>query len=122
LATEAVALDGNFDAEALEVDNSGEDEPSRNKVHDVGKAVTVEGLLKSATLVIPGEEKVEKRNNGSFEFRTTTGVDGCGTERLPDDRFTYVGSDEQRDTRPKTIAFLEELVEEDNYECSCDEL
>mmetsp|Transcript_3716 Transcript_3716/g.8104 ORF Transcript_3716/g.8104 Transcript_3716/m.8104 type:complete len:249 (-) Transcript_3716:19-765(-) len=58
---------------------------------------------------------MEKRDDSTFEFSSSTGVDGCGTESLPDDSFTNVSGNENRNTRSKTISLLQELVEgEDN--------
>jgi hypothetical protein len=65
---------------------------------------------------------VEEGDDGTFEFGTTTSVDGGGRERFPDDGFTNVGGDEQRDTGSETITFLEEFVEKDDNEGGDDEL
>jgi len=55
LSTEPVRLDRDLDTEALEVDNSGENDDGCDEVHDVGKTTTPESLTKSTTLVVPGE-------------------------------------------------------------------
>ena len=55
----AARLDGDLDTETLEVDDRGEDDKSGQKVHDIGKALPVEGLTQGALLVIPGQEEME---------------------------------------------------------------
>ena len=54
---------------------------------------------------------MEKSNDSSFEFSSSTGINGGGTECLPDDSFANVGSNENRDTRSETVSLLQELVE-----------
>ena len=68
LAAEFVALYGDFDAEALEVDDDGEDEDGGYEVHEVWEAFAPEGLAESAAFVVPGEEEVEEGDYGAFEF------------------------------------------------------
>ena len=121
-ATLAGRLDGDLNAEALQVDDSGEDEEGGQEVHDVGKVLAVEGLVQGALLVGPGQEKVEESDDGTFELGATASVDGRGGEGLPDDRLANVGSDEQRDTAAETVALLEELVEQNNNQTSNNEL
>lgn len=41
---------------------------------------------------------------------TSASVDSGGTEGLPDNCLTDVGGNEERDTRAKTIALLEQLI------------
>lgn len=120
--TLAGRLDGDLNTEALQVDDSGEDEESGQEVHDVGQVLTVESLVQSALLVGPGEEEVEESDDGTLELGTTTSVDGGGGEGLPHNRLADVGSDEQRDTAAETVALLEELVKQNNNETSNNEL
>lgn len=122
LAPEPVALDGDLDAESLEVDDEGKDSDGRDEVHDVRETLAVEGLLERAALVVPGEEEVEERNEGALKLGSTARVDGGGGESLPDDRLADVGRDEEVDSRAEAVALLEELVEEDNDEGGDDEL
>ena len=49
-----------------------------------------------------------------FKMQTSSSVDSCWTESFPDNRFADVGSNEQRNTRSKTIAFLEQLIQQQN--------
>ena len=49
---------------------------------------------------------MEQGDDGAFEFRTATGVDGGGRKGLPDDGFTNVGGDEQVDTGTETVTLL----------------
>ena len=120
--TLAGRLDGDLDAEALEVDDGGEDEDGGDEVHDVGKVLAVEGLLESTLLVGPGHEQVEEGNDGTLKLGTTTGVDGGGGEGLPDDGLANVGGNEQRDTAAQTVALLQKLIEENDNHTSHDEL
>lgn len=114
--TLAGGLDGNFNTETLEVDNSGENDKSGNEVHDVGEVLAVECLVQSALLIGPGEQEVEESNDSAFELRSTAGVDSSGREGLPDDRLADVSSDEERDTASKTITLLQELIQENDDE------
>lgn len=120
--TLARGLDGNLDAETLEVDDSGEDGNSSDQVHDVGQVLAVESLLEGELLVGPGDQKVNKGDDGTLEFRTSASVDGGRRESLPDDRLANVGSDEERNTTAETVALLEELVEENDDQSSGEEL
>jgi hypothetical protein len=121
-ATLAGRLDGDLNAEALQVDDSGEDEECGQEVHDVGQVLAVEGLVESTLLVGPGQEKVEESDDGTLELGATAGVDGRGGEGLPDDRLADVGSNEQRNTAAETVALLEELVKQNNNKTSNNEL
>jgi len=98
LTSESVTLDRDFDSEPLEVDDQGEDGDSCDEVHDVGETFTVERFLECSRLVVPGEEKMEKGDEGTFELRSSSGVDGRRGESLPHDRFANVCSDEQVDS------------------------
>lgn len=120
--TLARRLDGDLDAETLEVDDSGEDGNGGKEVHDVGEVLAVESLLESSLLVGPGHEEVEEGNDGTLKLGTTASVDGGGRESLPHDGLADVGGDEQRDTAAQTVALLEELVEEDNNHTGNNEL
>lgn len=116
--TLAGGLDGDLDAEALEVDDSTENDDGGDQVHDVGEVLAVERLLERNSLVGPGEEQVDKGNESTLELRTATSVDGGGRESLPHDGLANVGGNEERDTAAETVALLEELVEEDNDQTS----
>ena len=121
-ATLTGRLDGDLNTEALQVDNSGEDKESSQEVHDVGQVLAVESLLEGELLVGPGDQKVNKGDDGTLEFRTSASVDGGRRESLPDDRLANVGSDEERNTTAETVALLEELVEENDDQSSGEEL
>jgi hypothetical protein len=120
--TLARRLDGDLDTETLEVDNSGENTNGGQKVHDVGEVLSVESLLESSLLVGPGEEKVEEGDNSTLKLGTTASVDGGWGESLPHDGLADVGGNEQRDTAAKTVALLEQLIEEDDDQTSDHEL
>jgi len=55
---------------------------------------------------------VEKGDDGTFKLGSSASVDGVGRECFPDDVFTNVGSDKERDTGSETVALGEEFIEE----------
>lgn len=114
--TLAGGLDGNFNTETLEVDNSGENDKSSNEVHDVGEVLAVECLVQSALLIRPSEQEVEESNDSAFELGSTASVDSSGREGLPDNRLANVSGDEERDTASKAITLLQELIKENDHE------
>lgn len=65
---------------------------------------------------------MEQSDDGTFKLRSTTGVNGGGGKRLPNDALANVGGDKERDPRSQTIALLEELIEENNNETGNDKL
>jgi hypothetical protein len=113
---------GDFHAEALQVDDGGEDGKGREEVHDVGEVLAVEGFAEGALFVGPGEEKMEESDDCAFEFGAAACVDGSRGERFPDDGFADVGRDKEGDAAAKAVAFLEKLIEEDDDEAGEDEL
>ena len=115
-------LDGNFDSESLEVNDDGKDGDGSKEVHNVWEPLPVESLFESSGLVVPGEEEVEEGDNGTLKFWTSTRVDSVGGEGFPNDRLANVGRDKEGDTRTETVAFGQELVEEDDNKGSGDEL
>ena len=122
LTTETVALDRDFDAETLEVDNDSENNDSSDQVHNVRKTVTPERFTKGTALVVPGEEKVEERDDGALKLGSTSSVDGSRRESLPDDGFADVGSNEKRNSGAQSVSLLQKLVEKYDDEGSSDEL
>lgn len=50
LAAVARRLDGQVDAEALEIDDDGKDKDGRHQVHQVGQVLAVEGLAQGSDL------------------------------------------------------------------------
>lgn len=106
----------------LEVDHDREDNNGRDEVHDVGQILAVESLAESKLLVGPGDEKVNKSDNGTLELRATTSVDSGRGESAPDNGLANVGRDEERDTAAKTVALLEELVKEDDNQGGSEKL
>ena len=97
LASEAVRLDWDLDAETLEVNDDSEHEDGDDEVHDVGESVTEERLSEGAALVVPGEEEVEEGDDGAFELGTTTCVDCCWGKGFPDDGLADVGGNKEGD-------------------------
>jgi hypothetical protein len=121
-ATLAGRLDGDLNTEALQVDDSSEDEESGQEVHDVGQVLAVECLVQGTLLVGPGQEKVEESDDGTLELGATAGVDGRGGEGLPDNGLANVGGNEQGDTTAQTVALLEELIQQNDNQTSNNKL
>lgn len=105
-ATLARGFDWDLDPEALEVDNGGKDGDGSKEVHDVRQVLSVESLLKSASLVWPSDEQMKQSDDCAFKFSTSSSVD-CGWGKcLPNDGLADVCRNEQGDTRSKTISLL----------------
>ena len=115
-------FDWYFNAESLKVDDGREDDERGKEVHDVWKILSVESFIESTLLVRPCQEKVEKCDNSTLELRSSASVDGRWGESLPDDRFAYVGSNEERDTTSQTISFLKKLIQKDDNKPSHNQL
>ena len=122
LSTVLLVLDGEVDTPSLEVDNDGEDEDGSEQVGKVGEILAVDGLLEGADLVIAGDEKVEESDDGSLEFGTAAGVDGGGTEGLPNNVLADVGGNEKTDTTSEAVSLLKELIEGEDDETGTEEL
>lgn len=65
---------------------------------------------------------MEESDNGTLVLGATAGVDRGGGESLPHDGLADVGGNEERDTAAKTIALLEELIEENDDHTSKNQL
>ena len=89
---------------------------------DVGRILSVKGLLNGVELILLGPEEVEESNDGSLKLGALLSTNGDGREGLPEDDFADVGCDEERDARAKTVAFLEKFVEEDHNDTGHGEL
>lgn len=68
------------------------------------------------------EKQVEECDESTFEFWSTSSVDGCGRESFPDNRFANVRSDEEIDTGSETVTLLQQLVKENDEQARNDEL
>lgn len=53
-----------------------------------------------------GEEKVEESDEGSLEFRSSTGIDCSWRKRFPYDGLADICSNEKIDTGTKTVTLL----------------
>ena len=65
-------------------------------------------------LVWPCKEKMEERNDCSFELRPSARVDRCWRKCLPDDRFADIRGNKQRDSAAQAVSLLEQFVKEDD--------
>lgn len=122
LTTVSGRFDGQVDAEALEIDDNGEDEHSSEQIGEIGQVLAVEGLLESAHLVVACGQQVKERNDGALELGAAACVYCRWTERLPYDCLADVCRNEERDTRAKTVAFLQQLVQEQHNKASNEQL
>lgn len=57
-----------------------------------------------------------------WSLRTSASVHSGGAEGLPDNCLTDVGGNEEGDTRAKTVALLEELIQQQNNQTCHKEL
>jgi hypothetical protein len=122
LSTVLLVLHGKIDTPSLEVDDDDEDEYGSQEIGQVGKVLTIESLLERTKLITSGDHQVEECNNSSFEFSSTSSVEGGGTECLPDDGLTNIGCDEERNTRSKTVSFLKQLIKSQDNKTSNEKL
>merc|ERR1712131_121696 len=111
-------LDGQVDTESLEVDNDEENNNGSQEIHQIWQVGSVEGFIEGTNFIILGGQKVEKGNDGTFEFSTTTDIDCSWRECFPDDSFTDIGCNEKRDTRSKTVTLGKKFVKKQNNESS----
>ena len=95
----------------LKVNDNPKHEDGGHEIGQVGKVTAVEGLTQTTDLVCPCCQKMKECNYSTFKLCPSARVDGGGAERLPDNRLTDVGSNEERDTRTETITFLKEFIE-----------
>jgi len=63
-----VALNGDLNAESLEVDDDGKNNDSREQAHDVGKPLLPEGLMQRTTFIMPRKQEVKQCNDGTFKL------------------------------------------------------
>ncbi len=75
-----LVLHGNVDTEALQEDDSDEDNSSGQEVGDVGQVGSVESLAQSLGLVRLGDEQVEERNDSTLELHAASSADGGRAE------------------------------------------
>ena len=87
----------------LEVNDNEENNNGGQEIHQVWQVGSVKGFIEGTNFIILGSQKVEKGNDGSFEFSTTTNIDCGWGECFPYDGFTDIGGDEKRNTRSKTV-------------------
>ena len=103
LTTKLVALNGDLDAESLEVDDDSKNNDSREQAHDVGKPLSPESLLtQHTTFIMPREQKVEQRNNGTFKLESVSNVDVVGGKAFQtmDSQMLVAMKKLMRDPRP----------------------
>lgn len=105
-----LVLHGDVDTEALQEDDSDEDNSRGQEIGDVGQVGSVESLTQSLGLVGLGDEQVEERNDSTLELHAASSADGGGTERLPHNRLANVGGNEQGDGTAETVTLLQQLV------------
>lgn len=121
-ASLAGRLDGDLDAEALQVDDSGKDGQSGEQVHDVGEMLSVECLAQGPSLVWPGHQQMEEGNDGAFKFFAASCVDGGWGKGFPDDGLADIGGNEERNSRAQTVSFLQQLIQKNDHQSGQNQL
>lgn len=106
----------------LEIDDDEDDEDCGEQIAYIRRVLPIESLLQGVELVRLGQQEVEESNDGALELSALLRADGDGRETLPEDDFTDVGGNEEGDAAAKTVALLEELIEEDNDDAGQGEL
>ena len=106
-ATVLGVLHGQVDPPALEVDHHEEDHGGTDEVGEVGEVLAVERLHDGLGLVLPGDDQVEKGNDGTLKLSSLSSVDRGGAQGLPDDVLADVSSDEHADSTPEAVPLRE---------------
>lgn len=101
------------DLEVLQKHHNEEDKERGQEVDQVRELRAIEGLFQCAHLVVASYQQVEKGDDGAFELRAATSVNGGRTERFPHDRVADVSRNEEARASAKTPALLQQLVEKD---------
>lgn len=65
---------------------------------------------------------MEESNNSSFEFSSLFSSDGDWRETLPEDVLADVCSDEERNSRTKTVSFLQKFIEKNHNDSGGEQL
>ena len=86
------------------------------------KPLVPESLMECIGFLALGEEEVEERDDSTLKLGAAAGVNGRRRERLPNNRLTDVRRDEQGNARAKTVALLEQFVEENDDKRCGDQL
>ncbi|KAH3674109.1 hypothetical protein OGATHE_002089 [Ogataea polymorpha] len=114
-ASLSCGFDRKLDLERLQVNHGKEDQDSDNHLEHVSGVVSVEGLDQRSSLGLLSEKKMDKSQNGTFKFCSTSPVDGGWSETSPENLFADIGGHEQRNSRTETVAFLQQLVQKNNH-------
>mmetsp|Transcript_1989 Transcript_1989/g.4491 ORF Transcript_1989/g.4491 Transcript_1989/m.4491 type:complete len:302 (+) Transcript_1989:837-1742(+) len=122
LSTVLLVLDRKFDSPSLEVNNNHKDDDSCHQVCHVGKVLTGKGLSECRDLVLSGNKQVEESNDSTFEFSSTTSVEGGRRKGLPDNGLANVGGNEKRNTRTKSVSLLQEFIKSQDNQTGAEEL
>ncbi|KAH3668483.1 hypothetical protein OGAPHI_002237 [Ogataea philodendri] len=115
-------LDRKFHFQRLQVNHRQENQHGDNDLEHVWSVVSVEGLDQGNSLGLLGEQQVDKCNHSTFKLCSTSSVDGCWGKTSPENLFANVGGHEQRNTRTKSVTFLEQLVQQDDHDGCKDQL
>lgn len=70
LTSLSLTLQCKFDSEALEVDDDEDHDNRGNQVRNIGRVLTVEGLLEGVDFILLRAQKVEQSNDSSFKLGT----------------------------------------------------
>jgi len=106
----------------LSINNKEEDQESSHKVIKIGWASSIESLIQSIKLILLSCQKMEKCDDSSFELCSRLGLNCDRTECSPDNILTNIRSNEERDTRAQTVAFLHHFIKHNDDNTSKNKL
>src|SRR5690242_18626367 len=84
-------------AEPLEINHDYKHQIRGEKIENIREVLAIECFFQGANLIRPCDEEVEQGNDCSFELRASPCVDRSGGKGFPNDVFTDVRGDKQRD-------------------------
>jgi len=115
-------LDWKVNSESLEVNNNTENDEGGEKICYVCKLNAVERLLEGGDLVRSSNEEGEKRDQCAFILRSRRGLDGSEGKRLPEDVFTDIARDEERNRASESVSFRQKVVQHEHHHSANEEL
>jgi hypothetical protein len=90
----------------LQVDDGGEDDDSRDEVHDIWQPLSPESSTECTAGVTSSENEMEQADDSTLEFSSASNIDGRRRESIPNDGLAGVGSNEKVDAVTEAVPFL----------------
>ena len=106
----------------MEIDDGDKHGEGGDKIHHVGKILSIERFFQSPSLVAPGEQEMEKTDDGSLKFWSPSSVYSRWRESFPDDVLTDIGRNEQGYTRSDPVSLLKHLIKENDNHAGSNQL